>query len=269
MNGDLPRPPEQPSGQEVHALAGAYAVDALEGDERREFEQHLASCRACREEVASLREAAAELSGLTGTTAPAQLRGRVLDAIAGMPQLGSESERATPTAPSAATGRAGHEPPDELARKRVSRSRKVIAGIAAAVAAAIIVVGGVTWHPWSRDQSSGQLTATQQVLQANDARRLVQQVDGATATIVVSASQRKAVLLTEDMPAAPKGHVYELWYFDSAGTPTRAGLVPHDRNATVLLKGDAASATGVGITVEPAGGSRQPTTQPVVTFDLT
>ena len=37
----------------------------------------------------------------------------------------------------------------------------------------------------------------------------------------------------------------------------------------MLLKGDAAEATGVGITVEPEGGSEEPTTEPIALFDLT
>ena len=42
------------NSDDIHALSGAYAVDALDDVERAEFERHLASCAACREEVASL-----------------------------------------------------------------------------------------------------------------------------------------------------------------------------------------------------------------------
>ena len=51
---------------DVHALSGAYAVHGLADDERAEFEQHLAVCPACREEVAGLQEAAASLAELQG-----------------------------------------------------------------------------------------------------------------------------------------------------------------------------------------------------------
>ena len=43
---------------DIHALSGAYAVDALDDIERARFEQHLAECADCRAEVAALREAA-------------------------------------------------------------------------------------------------------------------------------------------------------------------------------------------------------------------
>src|SRR5437588_2822542 len=45
-----------------HELSAAYALDALDGDELRAYEAHLAGCERCRKEVASLREAAATLA---------------------------------------------------------------------------------------------------------------------------------------------------------------------------------------------------------------
>ena len=43
----------------LHALSGAYVVDALDDAERAAFERHLAQCPDCQQEVASLREATA------------------------------------------------------------------------------------------------------------------------------------------------------------------------------------------------------------------
>ena len=45
---------------EVHSLAGAYALDALDDLERAAFDRHLRECEACRAEADELREAAAE-----------------------------------------------------------------------------------------------------------------------------------------------------------------------------------------------------------------
>src|SRR5205085_621429 len=66
---------------DIHALSGAYAVDALDGDERAQFEEHLAGCADCRSEVESLREAAALLAETTATTPPAGLRDKLLSGI--------------------------------------------------------------------------------------------------------------------------------------------------------------------------------------------
>ena len=61
---------------DIHGLSGAYAVDALDSDERAAFEEHLAQCPECQAEVASLREAATQLATTTETQPPASLRSR-------------------------------------------------------------------------------------------------------------------------------------------------------------------------------------------------
>jgi anti-sigma-K factor RskA len=72
---------------EIHDLAAAYALDALDPEERWTYEQHLYSCERCREEVASLRETAAELAYVPeGPVPPPALRDRILrEARAGRP----------------------------------------------------------------------------------------------------------------------------------------------------------------------------------------
>ena len=76
------------------------------------------------------------------------------------------------------------------------------------------------------------------------------------------------VLVTEDMAAPPKGKVFELWLQDENGRMSPAGLMSTAGDNKLLLKGDAAEATGVGITVEPEGGSDQPTTEPIALIDM-
>lgn len=66
---------------EVHDLAAAYVLDALDPDERRAFDHHLATCGACLVEVASLGRAASALSYAAEGPAPSpELRGRILEA---------------------------------------------------------------------------------------------------------------------------------------------------------------------------------------------
>ena len=50
---------------DIHGLVGAYAVDAIDEQERSAFELHLAECPECQAEVASLQEAATQLSLMT------------------------------------------------------------------------------------------------------------------------------------------------------------------------------------------------------------
>jgi anti-sigma-K factor RskA len=64
---------------EIHDLAAAYALDALDPEERWTYEQHLYSCERCRDEVATLRETASELAyAADGPAPPAELRDRIL-----------------------------------------------------------------------------------------------------------------------------------------------------------------------------------------------
>ena len=118
----------------------------------------------------------------------------------------------------------------------------------AAAAAVALRAGGIAWQVISEPESR-----TDQVLQADDAERFTQTFpDGATATIVRSQDLNQAVLITEDMPAAPDGHSYALWLqHDTDMVP--AGIMPSGADNEVLLSGDAATADGAGITVETEG----------------
>ncbi|MDQ1537085.1 MAG: hypothetical protein QOE58_1478 [Actinomycetota bacterium] len=253
---------------DIHGLSGAYVVDAVDDVERARFEAHLADCAACQSEVQSLRSAAAELSLETLTSPPPALRGAALRDIASVRPLPPVLDiPGSPVAPEVNTLGS----PVSLESKRAERAERIqrlrrgpVRWLAGVAAAAVIATGGVVWHPWSGPQEPGtvQMAAAQQVLQAKDAQRFKASVGKASATVVRSASLRKAVLLTANMPAAPQGKVYELW-LQQGRTMVKAGFMPVGASNTVLLQGDAATAVGAGITIEPAGGSETPTLPPI------
>ena len=67
--------------ENIHEQVAAYALDALDPDERHEFERHLEECSACREQLPAFAEAAAALAiGAGPAEPPAELRGRILAA---------------------------------------------------------------------------------------------------------------------------------------------------------------------------------------------
>ena len=234
---------------DIHALSGAYAVDALDDVERQRFEKHLVDCEACRDEVASLQDAAATFGGLAATPPPPALRDRVLSDITSVRPL-------PPQSPTAAGSRG----------RRKSKWRPVIAAAAVLVA---IGTGAVVFDQVRGDDTVQTVSAADRVLAAKDARTVsLSFPDGASAKVVHSATEGRAVLLTDKMPAAPTGKVYELWLQDDAGAMVPAGLMDEGGSQKVLLEGDASAATGVGITVEPAGGSEQPTSDPIALFDF-
>ncbi len=234
---------------DLHALSGAYAVDALDDLERARFERHLATCPDCADEVAGLREAAAMLVASVDSAPSPELRDRVLGEITRVRPL----------------------PPSAPAHEVVRRTARWFPKMAAAAVAAVILATGVgvsAWHPWSSTPGP-QVSVASRVLDAADARRQTINVPGGgTATAVHSRSLGRAILITRNMRKAPSGETYELWLQDANGTMVPAGLMNGGVNQTVTLKGSASDSTGIAITVEPAGGSKTPTSAPVASFDL-
>src|SRR5262245_48284055 len=80
---------------DVHSLAGAYALDALEPSERELFDEHMASCSVCTTEVAELRETTARLANDTWETPPPRLRANVLAEVASTRQTFPGTRTAT------------------------------------------------------------------------------------------------------------------------------------------------------------------------------
>lgn len=246
-------------GDDVHALSGVYAVDALEPDERTLFEAHLSECDDCREEVDSLREAAAVL-GIDDVAPPPALRDRLLSEIANvrpLPPLPAPAPVLTEDLPA----------PTQLSSRRRPAARVPL--MVAAAAVLIAGAGGSILKPWADETTPETPLTAEMVLTASDAKVVEKRFpDGAEATVVVSRSLGGAVITTDDMRHAPDGKDYQLWLQTPAGVMEPAGLMPDLRDATVLLDGDASRATGVGITVEPDGGSERPSSEPIAVFPL-
>lgn len=244
---------------DVHALSGAYAIDALDDAERAQFEQHLALCVECRAEVAGLQEAGAELAATTTTAPSAALRARVLADVARVRPLPPEVGR-----PSGVT--------DLAARRDRRRRRPLLLAAAAAAVVAAVGVGAVVTQPWADEPTVQQALPdpTEAVLDSADAEThssdLPEVGGAATATVVRSHDLGQAVIMTQNMPALPSSEVYQLW-LRVDGEMEPAGLMTAT-DSTLLLEGDATDAEAIGVTVEPAGGSARPTTQPVAYFPL-
>ena len=244
---------------DLHLMTGAYALHALPDEEREVFERHLAGCETCAQETAELSATAARL-GLAVAVAPAAaLREQVLRRITTVRQQ-------SPTAP--VTARAGRTVPRGRLLSRWA--------LAACLAAAAALGGSTVWqHQRAQDALDRASRAERAaddiaaVLAAPDARTRAGALgDGATGSVVVSRSRDKAVFVVAGMARPPGGKVYQLW-FDDDGTMRSAGLMdPARTDQTVLMRGAVDGASGMGVTVEPAGGSRRPTSAPLALMDL-
>lgn len=76
---------------------------------------------------------------------------------------------------------------------------------------------------------------------------------------------RTAQLHVSGLSAAPNGKTYEAWVIPAQHMPKPAGLFPGGTDTTLRLHGTVPKNAVVAVTVEPAGGSRQPTTKPFFT----
>ena len=252
---------------DIHTLSGAYALDALDPAEAAAFEGHLESCESCRDEVRSFRDVVGVLADDVAAPAPERLRTSVLSAI-------TEVRPLPPVVPVVTTDRdavatATSAPADELAARRVAGAGRAPAWLLVAAAVLAVVAAGGLWRSVSLQQQLTSVTATAAdvtaVITSPDATTVSGEVAGSgRAAVVLSASSGKAVLVTDGVPPAPAGQTYQAWFITSDGKATSAGLVPSGDHAAVLLSGSPSGAATVGVTLEPAGGSSQPTTKPVV-----
>ncbi|UCM90492.1 anti-sigma factor [Streptomyces marincola] len=238
---------------ELHLLSGAYVLNALDEDERAEFERHLSQCAACAAEVGELAETAARLGSAVAVPPPPEMRHRLLRTIATVRQ----------DPPAAAPGSARRAGP------RLWRAGRL--ALAASVAAAAALGGAAVWQ-WQEareaeqrvEQAREEASRLARVLSAADATTTSGRLpDGARAIVVASRAEDRAAFVASALPAPPDGMVYQLWFADD-GAMRPAGLLdPEATQQALLMDGPLAEASGMGITVEPAGGSRQPTSEPL------
>ncbi len=242
--------------QDLHALTGAFALDALTGPEHLAFTAHLERCEACAREVAGFSAAAARLAGAVSLPAPAPMKHAVMNRIDSVRQLPPPTRAERPVRLlSAFTRRIG-----PLA---------VAAGIAAVASLGAVAI----WQHQQVQQARTQAHSAQEqvreasaVLAAPDTRTVHGRTStGATTSVATSARLNRSVFAATGLAPAPAGKTYQLW-FDDHGTMRPAGLIHQD--GTVLMQGDPSRARAVGLTLEPDGGSPQPTTSPLVLLSL-
>ena len=246
--------------RDAHTLAGAYAMDAISERDRARFEQHLAGCQECTQEIASLREATARLGAAAAVAPPPGLKERVMAAAAMTRQQPPATAEPDAPARAGAAARAG-----TWLRSLAWPGRLAVTAAAAAAVAvlAIAVVFGVSNGSIRQQLSQAQASSQQiaAVLTAKDARMMTGPVaGGGTATIVMSGSRQALVFTAAGLHALPDSHGYELWLIGPAGTRP-AGMLPpgsHGMTGPVIASG-LRGGDRLALTAEPAGGTSAPT----------
>ena len=252
---------------ETHILTGAYAMHALTGADAARFERHLARCPACAAEVSVFAEATARLAAAAAAPPPAALKQRALAAAARTRQLPPATARAMASWP-ARTVAWPARPASLLRRPRAAR----LALAAAAAAVALAAVSGVTARTAQHQLAAGQAGSRQvaAVLTAPDATMIDARVStGGTVTVVMSRLDRALVFAAAGLRPLPSSRCYQLWLL-RPGTEQPAAMLPdpqHDRTGPLTVTG-LAPASLLGLTIEPAGGSRHPTTAMILVLAL-
>jgi anti-sigma-K factor RskA len=216
--------------------AAAYVLGAMDPAEAEEFQRHLVSCPHCREEVDALDGAAAALPLMVNQVQPpGTLRTRVMAEVR-------------------ADARAKRPKPSPTIRQRLAKPvpKPALAGFGALAIAAVATVA-LTFKP-----------ASSHIVRA--------QIAWAQAAAVVKVTGSQGELLIEGMPQPPAGKIYEVWLKHGSGDPraTNALFDPNSAGeAGVEVPGDVSGDTTVMVTAEPDGGSRTPTSSPVIIANLT
>ena len=280
--------------EELHLLSGAYALNALDGDEKDRFEAYLLTSEEARAEVASLSDTAVMIGLSTNSVAPpADLKARLMAQIAVTPQLaplpavrplltavppvstGTTSSRETSqemksqqdaaaTAIRTASLGTSSRAMTKAASHWYTRPASILVAAAAAVA---LFVGGNVLGLSAANESQQQAAAISSIVSASDSQRAKADVaGGGKATFVWSVGLRQSAVVIDQLPKLADSKTYELWYIDKASRATPAGTFNAASSGTTvkLLSGAMTEGDTLGITVEPSGGSQAPTTAPIV-----
>jgi anti-sigma-K factor RskA len=215
-----------------HDLLAAYALDALDDDERERFERHLQDCAECTEQLALLREPVAALAyAAEGPVPRKELRDRII-----------EGARAEPRA---------------AVIKLPRRNWALGAAAGVAAAAAVLAIGLGLWanslsNSLDRERNK---SAIQKLLEENaTAKPLI----GAKGSLIVNRNGRGAILVC-GLANAPTSKTYEAWVI-SGKSPAPAGLFRGGSGCSpVFLTQRVPERATVAVTLERAGGAASPT----------
>ena len=248
-------------------LKDAYVLDALPEEERRSFEEYLAAHPERQAEIDELGAVAGLLAFAPDEQEPPpELRDRVMRVV--------EAE-AAPVA------RSSEERPGAFARFLGYVGGW---GLALGAASALLLVGLLSWNLLLQNQVEdlqGQVQSAQgqvEDLQAQVRNAQAQQtqtvrlsgtwVDQGANAEVASIDQDRIILVADNLPSVPEGQTCQIWVIkgdvpESSGLFQPGGKETAAPITTPIKKGDT-----IAVTVEPAGGSDQPTSDPVLSAEL-
>lgn len=246
---------------EVVELLGAYALDALEGDERQAVESHAAGCSLCRAEIADHREVAGLLTPGWAKPPP----GLWEKIAASLEEVPPPLNLAPVIAMKPGAGR--------TTQAGFPRRRSVVTGIAAMVAiAAVTVVGFLGFRVADDNRRFAQLAIGQHgeelqrtvnaALAEPQARKVaLRSDDGARTADAVVLPDGTGYLVRSNLPALTADKTYQLWALVGTSRISVGVLGNEATIASFKMDGDV---WGLAITQEAAGGVESTKKSPIV-----
>jgi anti-sigma-K factor RskA len=257
---------------EIEELIGAYALDAVDADEREAVEQHLVVCARCRAELAEHREVAALLA-YDGAPAPAVLWDRIVESIDEPPpairlRVASPDDIAGPGDTAAPGGRASRDEAVRLDdRRRDRRAGGWYVAVAAVAAAVALVLGIVVVR--QGDATPNQVALADLVEEARttpgSTTATLRPPDGGSGpeAVVVVTPDGRGFLDTRALPGLPADRTYQLWGVvdDQA---ISLGVLGTDPDLTAFQVDDARRVAAFAVSDEVSGGVIVSQNPPVV-----
>jgi anti-sigma-K factor RskA len=261
---------------ETDNLSASYALNALSDDERTAFETRLDESPEIRTEVAEMTETALLLGRAVEPVTPsAGLRSSIMGLLDSTPQLPrletaaqdarADDSSAASWSPASPSGELRQ--PSPLARQRWFMRPVVLAvGVAAAVA---LVFGAVSLGSIGLGQRPANVAVADpsmsQILAASDVQHTAADIStGGSATLYWSNKLGRSAVVLNGVSSLPSNKTYQLWYINGSKIASAGTVNASSNGVTQVLQGDLKTGDVVGITVEPTGGSNQPTTRPIV-----
>ncbi len=220
---------------ELHHLAGAYALDALEESERVAFEQHLTSCDWCAVEVTDFRATAAMLAEGVAAAPPPHLKSKVMAEVARTRQV---SPTVVPL-----------------------RGRRPIRLVVASVAASLLILAlaAAALLRSTRTDGIDDVIAAPDAVTVNLSATEDFEGDPGVLRVVWSAERDEVVIIGEGLADPGRGKVYQLWLLAEGDEILPEDLlVPEGGAIRKVLDVSDRTAAGWGVTIEPAAGSTTP-----------
>jgi anti-sigma-K factor RskA len=263
------------SDSHVEDLLDLYALGALEPDEVHAVEVHMETCARC----AGMAAEATRVTQLLAwapeqRTPPADLQAKIRRRVEGLAALERPRELANQSfsAASLTPKRAEYHPRWRLPAPwiRVALTLGMLL---------LLALGGWNVVLWQRlGMLQGEVARQQEVaalLRAPGARVVTMApqpaAPSARGNLIIDPAGTEAVLIAAGLPTLPDNQAYQLWLAEGQARTSAAVFQSDAEGATTLLVRSPKplhSYTGCGITIEPAGGSPQPTGERVLRAEM-